>query len=164
MTPNARQLSRQRQIRVFNVLIRFSAFFAKRPALKPLSDFILRRFAEITFLTRKGKRQNNVAGLAKEWQRMFPSKAFVPIKETKDQTAYAEILGVCPVTAGGDVHACHRLMEYDRRLLQLMGGQFVVLQSKAAPAFQVCRVAIRNGDAQMDDLIPAHHKENNSAH
>ena len=161
MKQNSRQRSRQRQIQIFNALLRFSAFFATKPALKPLSDFMLRRFAEITFLIRKGKRQDDLAGLGKEWQRMFPSKAFVPLKETKDETVYAEILGVCPVTATGDAHACHRLMEYDRRLLSLMGGQFVVLESKANPAFPVCRVAIRARGAKTDDLIPAHLKQGN---
>ena len=159
MKQNSRQRNRQRQIRVFNALLRFSAFFATKPALKPVSDFILRRFAEITFLIRRGSRQDNLAGLGKEWQRMFPSKAFVPLKETKDETVYAEILGVCPVTATGDIHACHRLMEYDHRLLSLMGGQFVVLESKADPAFSVCRVAIRTRGAKTGDLVPAHLKK-----
>jgi len=158
MTTNTRQAKRKKQIRIFTKLLEFSAVFAKSPRLKFISDFILRRFADITFWFRKGQQQETVEGLAKEWQRMFPSKAFVPIKNITEETAYAEILGTCPVTASGDVHACYRLMEYDRHLLKKMGGQFVVLNSKANPAFPVCQVAIRARGSSLEDLIPAHQK------
>ena len=56
----------------------------------------------------------------------------------------------------GNVHACYRLMEYDRQLLNHIGGEFVVLESKADPSIAVCRVAMRMKGANMDDLKPAH--------
>lgn len=130
--------------------------------MKPISDFILRRLADLVFFIRKGQHQETAADLAREWQRMFPSKAFVPIRRIDGETAYADILGTCPVTAGGDLTACHRLMEYDRRLLQQMGGQFVVLESKADPALRVCRIAIRRQGVSTDDLTPAHRQSPNN--
>jgi hypothetical protein len=57
-----------------------------------------------------------------------------------------------------DVSACYRLMEYDRRLLEHIGGEFVVLESQASPNIRVCRVAIRKKGADTADLIPAHEK------
>jgi hypothetical protein len=158
MASNPRKVKRQQQIRIFNALIEFCAIFARSPKLQPISDFLLRRLADLTFSLRKGQRQNDLAGLAKEWQRMFPSRAFVPIKQVTPETAYAEIHGVCPVTASGDVHACHRLMEYDRQLLKKMGGQFVVLDSKADPTIPICRVAMRMKEQSLTDLTPAYIK------
>lgn len=158
MSPNPRKAKRQQQIRIFNALIGFCAIFARVPKLKPISDFLLRRLADLTYWMRSGQQQNDLTGLAKEWQRMFPSRAFVPIKQVTAETAFAEIHGVCPVTASGDVHACHRLMEYDRHLLKKMSGQFVVLDSKADPAIPICMVAMRMKAQPIEDLIPAHLK------
>ncbi|MFN8435631.1 MAG: hypothetical protein U0V18_16525 [Anaerolineales bacterium] len=158
MSSNPRKAKRQQQIRIFNALIGFCAVFARVPKLKPISDFLLRRLADFTYWMRNGQQQNDLTGLAKEWQRMFPSRAFVPIKQVTAETAFAEIHGVCPVTASGDVHACHRLMEYDRHLLKKMGGQFVVLDSKANPTVPICMVAIRMKAQSIADLTPAHTK------
>jgi len=89
---------------------------------------------------------------------MFPSRAFVPIIQNTEETVYAEILGACPVAGTGDVHACYRMMEYDRQLLAHIGGEFVVLESKADPSISVCRIAMRRKGANTADLIPAHRK------
>lgn len=155
---NYRQKKRERQIQLFTRFLDFAGFFAKRPSLTPISNFILRRFADLTIRIRGGQKQQTVKELGKEWQRMFPSKAFVPIKEVDGDNVYAEIHGKCPVTATGDVRACHRLMEYDRRLMEHIGGEFIVLESKADPAVSICRIAIRPKGASLDDLTPAHEK------
>lgn len=150
------QKQRNRQIAVFTNMLNLAGLFAKEPALAPVSKFLLRAFARLTIFIRKGKPQSTLEGIGKEWQRMFPSRAFVPIRETTSDTVYAEIYGECPVTGSGYVHACYRLMEYDRQLLKHIGGEFVVLKSKADPSTSVCKVAMRMKNADMSDLIPAH--------
>ena len=153
-----RRKQRNRQIAIFTNILNLAGLFAKRSALAPVSKLLLRAFARLTIFIRKGKPQPTLEGIGKEWQRMFPSRAFVPIRENTNDTVFAEILGECPVTGSGDVHACFRLMEYDRQLLKHIGGEFVVLQSKADPSISVCRVAMRMKNADMSDLIPAHEK------
>jgi len=155
---NKRQKQRHKQIAFFTNMLNLASFFAKRPILNPLSNLILWTFAKLTILTKGAKHQATIEGIGKEWQRMFPSRAFVPIKETIDDTVYAEIPGTCPVTATGDVHACYRLLEYDRQLLKHIGGEFVVLESKADPSVLVCKVAMRVKGADIEDLIPAHRR------
>jgi hypothetical protein len=155
---NSRQRQRKRQIALFTNLLNFVGFFARQPALTPITNFLLRTFARFTIKLRDGRHQSTLGEIGKEWQRMFPSRAFVPIRESAKDTVYAEILGKCPVTGTGDVHACYRLMEYDRQLLNHIGGEFVVLASKADPSVPVCRVAMRMKGANMSDLKPAHEK------
>ena len=82
----------------------------------------------------------------------------VPIREVDEatRTVRAEIRSPCPLRGSGDVEACHRMMEYDRRLLERIGGQLVVLASQAEPGRTFCEVAIRPADAPVDDLEAAH--------
>jgi hypothetical protein len=51
-------------------------------------------------------------------------------------------------------------MEYDRKMLERIGGQLVVLRSQAEPGVEVCQVAIRKADVSMDELVPAHIRAN----
>ena len=80
----------------------------------------------------------------------------MPITAVTADTVYAEIHTPCPLRGSGDLHACHRMMEYDRRVLEHAGGQFVVLDSQASPGRSHCRVAMRLQGAGIDDLPPAH--------
>lgn len=153
-----RQKQRNRQIIIFTNMLNLAGLFAKQSTLAPVSKLLLRTFARLTIFIRKANPQSSLEGIGKEWQRMFPSRAFVPIRENTNDTVFAEILGECPVTGTGDVHACYRLMEYDRQLLKHIGGEFVVLKSKTDPSISVCKVAIRMKNADMSDLIPAHEK------
>ncbi len=43
----------------------------------------------------------------------------------------------------GDVHACHQLMEFDRTLLETIGGELIVLSSQAQGDAKDCEIAIR---------------------
>jgi len=156
--PTKRQTQRKLQMAFFTNMLKFASVFAKRSALTPISDFILWLLAKLTIRIKGAEHRESVEEIGKEWQKMFPSRAFVPIKEVSGDTVYAEILGACPVAGTGDVHACYRLMEYDRQLLKHIGGEFVVLESKADPSIHVCRVAMRVKGANVNDLTPAHEK------
>ena len=64
---------------------------------------------------------------------MFGLNRFWKIAAIQKETAYAEIHFVCSLECSGDIQACHRLMEYDRALLAKIGGQLMVLESRADP-------------------------------
>ena len=100
--------------------------------------------------------QPDVAAVAREWQRMMPSRKMVPIIEETPDTVIAEIHAQCPYRGTGNVHGCQRMMEYDRKMLETIGGELVVLRSQAEPGVSVCQVALRRKGADLSDLVPAH--------
>jgi hypothetical protein len=54
------------------------------------------------------------------------------------------------------------MMEYDRKMLERIGGQLVVLRSQAEPGVEVCQLGIRKVDVPVDDLVPAHVRTKNA--
>ena len=110
----------------------------------------------LTLSLKAAKAQADVGSLAREWQRMMPSRKMVPIVEETADTVVAEIHAVCPYRGSGNVHGCHRMMEYDRKMLETIGGELVVLRSQAEPGVSVCQVALRRKGADLSDLAPAH--------
>lgn len=123
-------------------------------------------FVQLTKLVRGSRPVVPAASaLGAEWERLLSSKktahvtAVEPATATTPETAYGEISVHCPLRGTGDVHACHRLMAYDRALVEAAGGQFVVLESQATPGRTSCRIAIRKRGDRVDDLVPAHERE-----
>lgn len=113
--------------------------------------------AHYTWRQNRGAPKTDVEAIAEEWRRMFGLNKFWKIAKIEDDTAYCEIHFDCSLEKSGDVHACHRLMEYDRALLGKIGGRMIVLASRADPGVtHCCRVAIRRQDDERDDLIDAH--------
>lgn len=120
---------------------------------------IARILARYTWLKNKGRPSATVENIAEEWRRMFGLNRFWKIETIENDTAFCEIHFECSLERTGDVQACHRLMEYDRALLDKIGGQLVGLESRADPNVKgCCKVAIRRRDDKRDDLIPAHMK------
>ena len=120
----------------------------------------MRFFGGVTLWMTKARPQSSIEDVGKEWQRMFPSRKEVPITGVEDSTVYAEIHVKCPHRGTGNVDGCYRMMEYDRKMLERIGGQLVVLRSQAEPGVEVCQVAIRKADVSMDELVPAHIRAN----
>lgn len=116
-------------------------------------------FVRLTQLVR-GRREvePTASALGEEWERLLASRRTAHVTHVEGETAYGEISVHCPLRGTGDVRACHRLMAYDRALVDAAGGQFVVLDSQAEPGRTTCRVAIRPKGAAMADLVPAHEK------
>lgn len=135
------------------------AFFARRPRLEQVSYALGRCLARLTVRAKRIGRAREAAELGPLWQRSFPSKKQVPIESTSHGTVIAQIHTPCPLRGSGDLNACHRMMEFDREVLRRAGGQFVVLQSQAAPGVQFCRVAMRLEGESLDDLVPAHKRQ-----
>ena len=121
-----------------------------------MTRWLTRSLAVFALTIRRGRRKENLVAIGDEWQRMFPNKKMVPIKGVDGATVHAEIRANCPLRGTGDTAACYRMMEYDRRLLERIGGQLVVLRSQAEPGRTHCEVAIRTAHAPVSDLVPAH--------
>lgn len=115
-----------------------------------------RGLGSLTMALKSAQPQPDVAAVAHEWQRMFPSRKMVPIIEETPDTVIAEIHAHCPYRGTGNVHGCQRMMEYDRKMLETIGGELVVLRSQAEPGVSVCQVALRRKGADLSDLVPAH--------
>jgi len=123
-----------------------------------VSRALTRALAVLTLAIQRGRPRRGAARVGDEWQRMFPNPEMVPIREVDErtETVRAEIRSPCPLRGTGDVDACHRMMEYDRRMLERIGGQLVVLASQAEPGRTFCEVAIRPAGVSVDDLEAAH--------
>lgn len=139
-------------------ILRVLAFFARRPWLTPASNALTRSLARATVRIKAIGRAQAVAELGEQRQRSFPAKKQVPIESVSATTVVAQIHTRCPLRGSGDVHACYRMMEFDREVLRHAGGQFVVLQSQATPGVEFCRVAMRSDGASLDDLTAAHER------
>lgn len=139
-------------------MLRLLAFFARRPGLEWASNLLTRSLARLTVRSRSIGRATRLAELGPLWQRSFPSSKQVPIVSVSDDTVMAEIRTPCPLRGSGDVHACHRMMAFDREVLRSAGGQFVVLESQATPGVTVCRVAMRLQGASLAGLVAAHER------
>ena len=123
-----------------------------------LTRALMRMNAACVLFIRRGSAKKDILDAGREWKRMFPRQGMQTILSSDDETVYAETRTWCPLRGTGDVHACHTMMEFDRRLMETIGGQFIVLQSQAEPGVTTCRVAIRRTGMPTDDLIPAHLK------
>lgn len=139
-------------------LLGLLAFFARRPALNGVTRFLTQSMARATVRARHIGAAATPGELGPLWQKSFPSKKQVPIERVEGRTVYAQIHTPCPLRGSGDVHACHRMMEYDREVLRRAGGQFVVLDSQATPGRTFCRVAMRLEGDPIEDLVPAHRR------
>jgi hypothetical protein len=133
-----------------------SAWFARRPAFDAVTQALMRGMALLAIRAKGIRAARDIADLGAQWQRAFPSAKQVPIRRIDGDTVYAEIHTPCPLRGSGDVHACHRMMEFDRAVLERAGGQFVVLHSQAEPGRTYCEVAMRRAGAPLTDLVPAH--------
>lgn len=134
------------------------AFFARRPALNGVTHWLTQSMARMTVRTRGIGAAAGPEELGPLWQKSFPSKKQVPIERVEGRTVYAQIHTPCPLRGTGDLHACHRMMEYDREVLRRAGGQFVVLDSQATPGRTYCRVAMRMAGDGIADLPQAHER------
>ena len=143
---------------LFTSLVPLSVWFSGRPQLAGLTRGLMRSFGSVTMFLTRAKPQADLASIGAEWQRMFPSDDLVPITGSDDDTVYAEIHMQCPHRGTGNVSGCHRMMEYDRKMLGRIGGQLVVLRSQAEPGVEICQLAIRQAGPSTADLTAAHER------
>ncbi|NMH88922.1 hypothetical protein [Flavivirga algicola] len=111
----------------------------------------------------KPKYADNVHELAETWKKMMPidGQDFFKITKVSNDTAYTEIHLHCPLRGTGNAEACYKLMNYDRTLMEEIGGKLVVLESQSNSGKNYCSLAIREKGRNMNDLIQAHKNNKN---
>ena len=128
---------------LFWSLIPVSVWSTRDPRRAALGRRLMRSLGTLTLWVRRARRQSSLDGIGREWQRMFPDPAEHPITQVENGTVRAEIRTRCPYRGTGNVEGCYRMMEYDRRMMEKIGAQFVVLRSQAEPGVTECQVALR---------------------
>jgi hypothetical protein len=130
--------------RIFNSLMGFTHWLTETERRYIIGKPVMRVLGSLTLLVKKAKSKSTAIESAKEWQRMFPSKKLVPITNVDGDTVYAEIRSKCPYRASGNVDGCHRMMEYDRKMMERIGSKFIVVKSQAEAGVSHCQIAISN--------------------
>lgn len=141
---------------LFQFFMKITHWLTRDETRRTVAKPVMRSLANLTLLTKSGGKKQQFREVANEWQRMFPSRKAVPITAIENMTVFAEIRTPCPYRGSGNVDGCYRMMEYDRRILETLGADFVVLKSQAEPDVDVCRVAITRERTTRIDLLPAH--------
>lgn len=143
-------------VRVLKIL----AFFSRRRIFDRFTCVLTKKNAILNIRLNNPIITNNVSDLAETWKKLMPSDGqhLFKITELSENTAYAEIHLHCPLRGTGDVEACHKLMNYDRTLMEKVGGELVVLESQSNSGKNYCSLAIREKGENMNDLIPTHKK------
>lgn len=145
---------------VFTFTLRIFAFFATRKKFDRLTEKLTTQSARLNIQLNKPRPGKDVSTLAHTWLDLMPSDGqdFFEIEEITVDTAYTQIHLQCPLRGSGDAHACHKLMNYDRKLMEQVGGQLIVLESQSNSGKSYCRLAIRKAGDSVEDLIPAHER------
>ena len=143
---------------VFSIVLKGLSFFAKRSVFDGLTYWATKQVANLNLFLNKPIRAQEIDELATTWQEVMPpdGQNFFKVAEITQDTAFAEIHLHCPLRGSGDVMACYKLMNYDRHLMEEVGGELVVLESQANSGKSFCKLAIRKKGADLSDLTPAH--------
>lgn len=145
----------------FRLGLALNAALTRLPVLRAIEGRVLTPFfVWLTTRVRGAPKRavtDDPASLGREWERLLGAGPYAKVTriDAETGTAYGEITGPCPLRGSGDLAACHRLMAYDRKLLEPHRARLVVLASQA-DGRHACRVAIRAAALAHDDLVPAH--------
>ena len=144
----------------FSFTLKIFAFFAKQKFFSRITQFLTNTAASFNIKLNKPTPATDIEALASAWQQMMPpdGQKYFKITQTDQNTAYTEIHLKCPLQGTGNVEACYKLMNYDRKLMKAVGGELVVLESQSNSGKKHCRLAIRKQGDDLSDLTPAHLK------
>ena len=146
----------------FRLGLALNAWLTRNPRLRAIEVRVLTPFFVRLTQWIRGRAAQPVERtpeqLGREWERLLGNRKYAHVLEIDEATGtvYGEITGLCPLRGSGDVAACHRLMAYDRGLMEPLGARFVVLASQAEPGRTACRIAMRAAEREHADLVPAH--------
>ncbi len=145
---------------VFSGTLSFLAFLAQRPRLQKTTAWFTSRFAQLNLYLNKPAQTKELHSLANQWKALMPpdGQENFKVKEVTEDTAFTEIHLKCPLRGSGNVEACYELMNYDRKLMDAVGGTLIVLESQSNSGKDYCSLAIRPKGASIEDLTPAHKK------
>jgi hypothetical protein len=134
--------------KLFNTLMSLTYWLTETKRRNIIGKPLMRALGSITLHVKRAQKKSTVLESAEEWQRMFPSKKMVPITRIEENTVYAEIRSECPYRGSGNVEDCHRMMEYDRKMMEKIGASFIVMQSQAEVGHTHCIVAMSGNSSQ----------------
>lgn len=149
-------LSKQFIRQAFNNIAKGFAFVARNEQLAPLFKAMGQGTARLVVNSKGLPRAHSLEELGETWQRAFPSKNLVPIESITDSTVFAPIHDHCSLRGSSDVGAGYRMMEFDRGVLERIGGLFVVLEFQATPGITRCHVAMCMAGQGMGDVRAVH--------
>ena len=135
--------------RIFNGLMGFTHWLTETERRNVIGKPVMRALGSLTLVVKKAGKKSTALESAEEWQRMFPSKKMVPITKVDGDTVYAEILSECPYRSSGNLEGCYRMMEYDRKMMETIGAEFIVVKSQAEAGISHCQIAISKNTAHL---------------
>lgn len=142
----------------FSLMLEFLSLISKweitKKWIQPMTTF----FARVNLKLNKPTKVNDVRKLAETWKMLMPpdGQDNFKISSITEDTAFVEIHLKCPLRGTGKVHTCHSFMNYDRELVKNIGGNLIVLESQSNSGNTFCKLAIRQSEDKVDDLIPAY--------
>ena len=142
----------------FDRVLAIVAWMTRRPRWQSTARRLLGALGRLVTWLYRVRPSAVPEGFGREWERVFPSRKAVRLTAVHGDTAIGEIHVRCPLRGSGDVHACWRLMHYDRVIAERAGADFVVLASQAEPGRSHCVVALRARGADWSDLVAAHRR------
>ena len=131
-------------------------WLSRRPSLDRITRWWANCLAWQAIVVRKVRKANQLDKLGRQWQKAFGGAKQNPITGQDENTVYGEIHVLCPLRDTGDVQACYKMMQFDRKVAEHAGGQFVVLQSQSNSGQDYCKVAMRMANDSITDLPQAH--------
>lgn len=145
---------------IFDSTLQFLSFLAEWEISENTIPFLTEVLANINLSLNNPKISKNLKDLANTWKELMPpdGQEFFQIREITDDTAYVEIHLHCPLRGSGKVDSCFKFMNYDRKLMEKVGGTLTVLESQSNSGKTYCKLAIRKAGVSTEDLIPAHKK------
>jgi len=130
-----------KNIRLFKALLYIYSFFAKRRFFNHTTRFLTTLAAKFSIII---CHQDDIESLnlVKKWKALMPYSDEFIIIDNKAEKGVAEIRINCPLKNTGNIDACHRLMNYDRKLMEKFGGELTVLNSQVYPKNNYCTIQI----------------------
>ena len=146
--------------RVFNLTLKGLFYLSSIKITAKLIPAITKLLAKVNLSMNKPAHTRDLKRLAETWKEVMPpdGQELYKISGISDNTAYVEIHLHCPLRGTGKVDSCYAFMNYDRTLMERIGGSLTVLESQANSGKNYCKLAIRRIEESTDDLIPAHLK------
>ncbi len=144
--------------KVFNQSLRILAVLSRRGTLNGLTHLMTTILAQLNVFLNRPSPSKSLQDLGDRWLGMMPpdGQHLFKVEKPTSDTVHTQIHLHCPLRGTGDVEACYKLMNYDRKLVDAVGGQLVVLESQANSGKSYCRLALRPKGADVSDLVPAH--------
>lgn len=145
-----------KKIYTMTVFMSVLRFFSPLAKLKFLSIFVracMHMTAKFVSWVWSANQKQTIEEIAHEWTNQMPKPhSMFPITKIENGIAYGEIKVHCPLRDTGNPMACYRLMQYDRSLVDSLGGELIVLESQSNSGKNFCQVAIKKKDASWNNL------------